>query len=106
MKHLSQLIETMELACESDEHLRTFSAPQLDRMLTEIKALPEDQRAEMRMRLDRITTIIEGKRMMYAEELEKLGKQIRTLRKTSVAAQAYRSTVAVIPIRPDQFKQD
>ena len=97
MQSIYQTLEALETACESEMDLRAFRMPELNDAIAAIKALPESEQEEVRMRLDRIGTIIEGQMIGYTEQLEALGGQIRNLRVTSAAAQAYRS-VAFIPV--------
>ena len=100
MNKLNQTLEQLETACEGEAELIAFTAPQLEEILGIVKALPEEERAQLQDRLDRISTIIEGQMMLYKEEIEKLGGQIRNVALSNAGTQAYR-TVAVIPIRSE-----
>ena len=98
MLSVDQTLAALEQACESDEDLFAFSQPNLNEIIEVVKALPADEREIVQDRLNRISTIIEGKMMIYAEELENLGGQIRKVANSNVATSAYR-TVAVFPIK-------
>lgn len=98
MLSIDQTLAALERACESDEDLVAYSEPNLKEIIEAIKALPADERIVVQDRLNRVSTIIEGKMMIYAEELENLGGQIRKVGNSNVAASAYR-TVAVFPIK-------
>lgn len=101
MDNLNRALETLEAACESEEELRAFTPLQMADLIATVKALPDKQRAEVESRLQRIGTIIEGKLMMYQEEIEQLGGQIRNVANNNAATHAYR-TVAVIPVKTDK----
>lgn len=103
MDELNKTLEAMEIACEGEAELRSFTAPQLAAAIATVKALPEDQRAAVRERLDRISTILDGQMMLYKEEIDKLGGKIRDVAKNNAGTQAYR-TVAVIPVDPEAPK--
>jgi hypothetical protein len=96
---LYHLIESMEIACESEAFLTGFTTPQMEEIMLAVKRLPAQDREALHDRLERIHTIIEGQMMLYAEELAKLGKQITHVGHSNKATQAYR-TVAVIPVKP------
>lgn len=98
MHSIHQTLDALELACEGDEELVGFNAPDISQIIETIKTLPADERVAIQDRLDRVSTIIEGKMMMYAEEMEKLGGQIRNVANSNAATNAYR-TVAVFPIK-------
>ena len=97
MTNLNQALEALEQACESEQDLIAFTQPDLVRMIDAIKGLPHGEQQAVRDRLDRVSTIIEGKMMLYAEELQKLGGQIRNVANSNAASNAYR-TVAVYPV--------
>ena len=99
MLSIEQTLFSLEQACDSEEDLISYTDPHLNDIIEAIKTLPAHERDIIRERLNRVETIIEGKMMMYAEELQSLGTQIRNVATNSAAASAYR-TVAVFPIKP------
>ena len=98
MLSIEQTLSSLEQACESEEDLIAYTESHLNDIIEGIKTLPANERELIRERLNRVETIIEGKMMMYSEELQSLGTQIRTVATNSAAASAYR-TVAVFPIK-------
>lgn len=98
MNNISQALEALEHACEGEAELIAFTQPNLQQLIEEVKALPEPERTEVRDRLDRVSTIIEGKMMIYAEELQSLSSQIKHVGNSNAAAGAYR-TAAVFNVK-------
>jgi len=103
MTNLNQALEALEQACESEQDLIAFTQPDLVRMIDAIKGLPHGEQQAVRDRLDRVSTIIEGKMMIYAEELQSLGAQIKNVANNNAAASAYR-TAAVFHVKKDEDK--
>jgi hypothetical protein len=101
MNNLNQALDALELACEGEAELIAFTAPNLADIIETVKTLPEVQQAAIRERLERITTIIEGKMMLYTEEMEKLGGQIRNVANNNAGTNAYRAA-AVFNIKQDE----
>lgn len=101
MFNLNQALETLEHACEGEAELIAFTQPDLTRMIEAIKALPLSEQDAVRDRLDRVSTIIEGKMMIYAEELQALGGQIKKVAANNAATSAYR-TAAVFHVKKDE----
>ncbi len=103
MHNLNQALDALEQACEGESELIAFTQPNLNDIIETVKMLPADQRLAIQDRLERVSTIIEGKMMLYAEEMEKLGGQIRNVANTNAATNAYR-TVAVFPVNSSEAK--
>lgn len=99
MQSLNQALDAMERACETDTDLIGFTEPNLKEITEMVKGLPAAEREEVRSRLERISTIIEGKMMLYGEELEQLKGQIKNVANNNAAAGAYRAA-AVFHIQP------
>ena len=96
---IEEALDALERACEGDAELISYIAPDINHLIEAIKALPANEREVIQNRLERVSTIIEGKMMMYAEEVERLGSQIKHVAHTSAATNAYRA-VAVFPVTP------
>lgn len=97
MEELNKTLEALERACEGEAELLAFTAPEMAAAIATVKALPDSEREAVQNRLDRIGTIIEGQMMLYKEEMDKLGGQIRNVARSNAATQSYR-TAAVIPV--------
>lgn len=98
MFSVHEALDALERACEGDSELLSYIAPDVNDLVEQIKVLPADERAAVQDRLERVSVLIEGKMMMYAEEVERLGSQIKHVATSSAATNAYR-TVAVFPVQ-------
>lgn len=103
MQDINQVLDALERACETEDDLLAYAQPNLSEIVEVLKTLPPHERDAMRDRLERVATIIEGKMMLYGEEMERLGGQIRQVASSNAAASAYR-VAAVIPVAQNEGK--
>ena len=98
--NLHQEIADLEAVCDDKDALTSYYLPQLGKIVETIQLLPRGEQEVFFDKLQRISTILEGQMMALSEELEELRKKIPAAQVNKMAARAYNSTIAVIPMGP------